>query len=194
MPEPYRSIELLPFDGHGWFARSNQVGLDHFIAQLQPKVVVELGSWLGASTCFIAERLHEDAVLYAIDNWNQVGSEGVQKNPEWAAKLPTLYQSFLSNVIHKELTHIIVPIRMDTREAAKALAIMPDLIYVDASHKEDDVYQDVRAWYPRLNKGGIMCGDDWSWQSVQKGVLRAAQEINQVVSNDGTFWWFEKKK
>ena len=193
LPEPYRSVDILPFDDHGWFAQNNRIRLEYIIDKLKPKVVVELGSWLGASTIFMAEKLSEGAILYAVDNWNQQGSAGVQNNPLWSSKLKTLYQSFLSNVIHKKMTQIVIPIRMDTLEAARALNITAELVYVDASHEEEDVYNDIIHWYPHLDIGGIMCGDDWSFQSVRNAVRRAEKELNQRTKSVGNFWWVGTK-
>ena len=41
------------------------------------------------------------------------------------------------------MAHIVVPVCVDTLEAARALDVMPQLIYVDASHEEEDVYNDI---------------------------------------------------
>jgi hypothetical protein len=36
-----------------------------------------------------------------------------------------------------------------------------------------------------------MCGDDWGWESVRKGVIRAAQELGKKIKVDDNFWYFE---
>lgn len=185
MPEPYRSINLLPFDGHGWFASSNAIGLKNFIEEKNPKIAIEVGSWLGSSARFIASNLQEDGILYAVDTW--LGSVEHTNN----FRVPTLYQQFLSNVIHKNLTHKIIPVRMTSLEAAEALAVNADLIYVDAAHDTDSVRQDVLAWYKHLNEGGVICGDDWGWASVQIGLIQAAVELNIGLYAFENFWWLE---
>ena len=83
---------------------------------------------------------------------------------------------------------------MDTQEASRALNVMANLIYVDASHEEEDVYNDITQWYPHLAVGGIMCGDDWQCLAVQRAIKRAIKEIDQTVACDGNFWWFKVKK
>jgi len=82
---------------------------------------------------------------------------------------------------------------MKTTEAAKALDVNPDLIYVDAAHDEQNVYQDVITWYKKLNKNGVMCGDDWYWESVRKGVIKASKELNIKIYTNGGFWSFDPK-
>jgi len=95
MPEPYASIADLPFDEHGWFGNARQ--LEPILAANQPKIVIEVGSWLGCSTRFIASRIDEDAVVYAIDTWKGSPEEAVHMQDP---RLPHLYQLFLSNVKH----------------------------------------------------------------------------------------------
>jgi hypothetical protein len=185
-PEPYNSINDLPFDGHGWFI--NGSSLQPILAGKQPKVVVEVGSWLGSSTRFIAENLPEGGVIYAVDTWRGSSTESVHMQDP---RLPYLYQLFLSNVKHANLTDRIIPVRMESLEAAKALNVKADLIYLDGAHDTTSVYNDIIAWSPHLEEGGFMCGDDWGWLSVQTGVLKAAKVLNKNAYGYENFWWFE---
>ena len=77
---------------------------------------------------------------------------------------------------------------MQSLEASKALNIQADLIYIDAAHDEENVYQDVIAWYPHLTLDGILCGDDWSLDSVKRGVTQAAITLNRTVHYKEHFW------
>lgn len=65
------------------------------------------------------------------------------------------------------------------------------LIYIDAGHETENVYQDILAWYPHLVSGGVLCGDDWMWESVREGVIRAADVLNLKIIAQGNFWRFE---
>lgn len=186
MPEPYRSVEDLPFDGHGWFL--NAAPLAEQINQKPTRTVIEVGSWLGASTRFIAKNIPENGVVYAVDTWKGSTNETATMQDQ---RIPYLYQLFLSNVKHSGLTHKIIPIRMDSLEAAFALKVTADLIYIDASHDTVSVYNDIIAWYPHLNTDGIMCGDDWQAPSVRLGVEQAAKKLNRKIIGHGSFWRFE---
>jgi predicted O-methyltransferase YrrM len=186
LPEPYRSIRDLPFDASGWFVNEEQV--QDILILLQPKIAVEVGSWLGLSTRFIAENMTEKSTLYAVDTWLGSPDEPEQTQDK---RIPYLYPLFLSNVKHAGLAHKIVPIRMNSLEAAKALNVKADFIYIDAAHDEASVYQDILAWYPHLNANGVMCGDDWGKESVQKGVARAASELKRRFAGQYNFWHFE---
>jgi hypothetical protein len=186
LPEPYASIEVLPFDNHGWFA--NAEPLEILLTAVKPKTVIEVGSWLGSSTRFIASLLDEDAKLYAIDTWLGSDNESEhQKDP----RLPTLYQQFLSNVIHQQMTDVIIPVRMKSMEAARALKVKADFIYIDGAHDTWSVMNDILYWHLHLNEGGIICGDDWGWASVQVAVIQCANVLNKKIHATGNFWWYE---
>lgn len=188
LPEPYRNIEeLLHFDGHGWYDNGRQI--EQLISSHQVKTIIEVGSWLGASTRHMAQLLPAEGKVYAIDHW--LGSEEHQPGQlGWYKALPRLYEQFLSNVIHAGLTDKIVPIRLSSLEASEQLKgkVVPDLIYIDAAHDTESVYADLVAWYPYVQGHGILCGDDWTWTSIQTAVQRFAQEKGLTINASGLFW------
>lgn len=194
LPVPYNSIDVLPLDMHGWFADVNRRYLEHFIKTYNPQIIVELGSWLGKSCIFMGKISSATARVYAVDNWTAIDDASIQGDSVAKAKLATLYQQFLSNVIHNELTEKIVPIRMNTLQAAAEFEMAIDLIYVDASHDEQNVYNDIMAWYPKLKIGGIMCGDDYDAKSVQRAVKRANVILQCDLKHEASFWYWVKVK
>ena len=185
MPEPYLSSPDLPFDPHGWFF--NQKPLEECLLS-NPKTVIEVGSWLGASTRFIAERLSSGSKLYAVDTWK--GSIEHTDDP----RLPHLYSLFLSNVKHAKLTHVIIPVRMESLEAARQLNIKADLIYIDGAHDTKSAYEDIISWYDHLNPGGILCGDDFKWGTVHEAVVHAAIALKQTIEVQDNFWKFSTEE
>lgn len=196
LSEPYKSIDVLPMQSwEGWF--QNQTILLKLLNEYNPKIIVELGSWLGASTAFIAKNTSDASQIYAIDVWVETAecakSTGLPRN-ELNIFFSRFYQQFLSNVIHLSLANKIIPVRMHTLEAARSLNVNPDLIYVDASHETEDVYNDIKAWYAKLAPNGIMCGDDWGWPTVREGVIKIAKELNQNINFQWNIWWFDAKK
>lgn len=186
--EPYRSINDLPFDGQGWFSNAEQ--MENLIAAKSPRTVIEVGSWLGTSTRFIASRLQQSGgLLYAVDTWKGSPNESIHLQDP---RLPFLFQLFLSNVKHAGLTEVIIPVRMNSLEAAAALNVKADLIYIDASHDAPSVIEDILHWYPHLTLNGVMCGDDWNWQGVQEAVIHCASLLNVKVNASGNFWYYER--
>lgn len=188
LPEPYKSAQLYPFDPRGWYNNGNH--LEELIKQYSVTNIIEVGSWLGASTRHMASLLPDDGKIYAVDHW-QGSVEHQPGNWAWDKVLPFLYDQFLSNVIHTELTDKIVPIRLGSLQAAEYFknnlnSFKPDLIYIDASHDDESVYADLKAWYPFVRGHGILCGDDWWW--VHVAVERFANENHLRIENDQIFW------
>ncbi len=195
LPEPYHSVQLLPFDPHGWYGNAQPIQ-SLFTNNKNISIAIEVGCWLGASTRHIASLLPPNGKLFAIDHWK--GS--VEHQPGQVAyypALPYLYEQFLSNVIYAGLTDKIIPMRMDSLEAArqlKASGIVPDLIYIDASHDTQAVLADLNAWFPFVKGHGILCGDDWSWASVRLAVETFANEQHLTISAANNFWCLVEKK
>ncbi len=179
----YDYVNPIPVDLHSWF--NNQNGLERLFANHQIQTVIELGSWAGGSTVYFAHAVGKEGKVFAIDTWQGSSTEEAHKKD---SRLDYLYQLFLSNMKHSGCEEIVIPIRMTTNEAALALNIKADLIYVDADHTTDQVYADIVNWYPHLNPKGVMCGDDWGWKSVRKGVKKAAKVLGKQIETEGQLW------
>lgn len=159
LPAPYNTAHLMPFRLDGWFDGQNEGMLNHIIPARRVKIVIEVGSWMGLSTHCLAKLIQDDGKVYAVDTFEGTPGEFHPKET-----LDTLYDQFLSNVIHAKLTHKIVPIKMESTLAAQSLEIpQADLVYLDATHEYNDVLADLRAWYPYVKGHGTLCGDDWAW-------------------------------
>jgi predicted O-methyltransferase YrrM len=63
-----------------------------------------------------------------------------------------------------------------------------DLVYIDGDHTYEGVVKDLAAWYPKVKKGGIICGDDIGWPGVKKAVdeffIKLKKEY-QIISKNG---------
>lgn len=191
--DPYSSLQtLLPFNDQGWY--SNGPWIEKLFQYNRINSVLEVGSWLGKSTRHIASLLPENGKLVAVDTWE--GSVEHKQSERWSKMLPSLYDQFLSNVVHSSLTHKIEPVRATSLNAALFLIDRPfDLIYIDASHDTESVLEDLEAYYPFIQTtNGILCGDDWNWESVRKAVEIFAQENNLTVYGDKNFWFLKQEK
>jgi predicted O-methyltransferase YrrM len=46
-----------------------------------------------------------------------------------------------------------------------------DFVFLDASHKYDDLQADLKAWLPKVKNNGILAGHDYgSWKEVTNAV------------------------
>lgn len=191
-PEVYYNIKPLPPLVHGWHRHEKQV--KDIFAKKQIQTVIEVGVWLGNWTLYVAGFLPDNGKIFAVDHWK--GSPEHQQPGFFEnTLLPTLYQQFLSNVIFYGFTNKIIPVRMDSLQASAKLnnlKIKADLIYIDAGHDYNSVLNDIAAWYPLLNEGGVFCGDDWNLGDVSKAVRAYQTQKGLRLCVEGEFWWYEK--
>jgi hypothetical protein len=136
-----------------------------------------------------------DTWLGALEFWTDL------KDPERYGSLkhehgwPTVYFQFLANVCHRGLQQRIVPFPQTSAIGAlwlRYFGLQGDLIYLDGSHEEDDVYQDVFDYWEVLAPGGTLFGDDWSWDGVRIAVTRFARERRLEVTFVADKWMLRK--
>ncbi|MSP87766.1 MAG: class I SAM-dependent methyltransferase [Alphaproteobacteria bacterium] len=176
---PYRERQS---DLQGWMdARSI---LFTAIERLRPELIVEVGTWKGASTVAMAQHMDKLSVpgrIVCVDTWlggveHMLGNEenGNWLNLRWG--WPHLYEQFLANVMYAGVAARIVPVPQTSHIAARLLGhlgLRPSLIYLDASHDFMDVAIDLQLHWVLLAPGGILVGDDYTihWP----GVIAAAK-------------------
>ena len=166
-------------DLQGW--NSESVVFEELIKKTQPKTIIEVGTWKGASAIHMAEickREKIDAKIICVDSFwggEEIYRLGFSKNNTSEKGTLSVLDTFLSNVKLTENTQIIYPFPQTTKIASRMLqqrGVGAELIYVDASHDEEDVVEDIKYFLPLLRKGGILFGDDYSnsWPSVVSAV------------------------
>lgn len=106
---------------HGWFLETH---IRVFQAVIQPttKVIIELGSWYGASTRWFVE--NSNAKIYAIDLWDDsfiLNDNHYNRSPELKSMLRShpLYSTFLANLW--EYKDRVIPIKMNTLDGLQYL-------------------------------------------------------------------------
>ena len=132
--------------------------------------IVEIGSWLGQSSCLLASGLKGDgAKLYAIDNFKGQASDPSAKmryqERMSRLKIDNTKEIFDKNIAHFNLTSKVEVIAADSLEAAKSFrepAHSIDLLFVDGDHSEDATRNDIITWMPFLKPGTTVVFHDFS--------------------------------
>ncbi|MGE0223561.1 MAG: class I SAM-dependent methyltransferase [Acetobacteraceae bacterium] len=175
--------KLFVTDASGW--NSDHPFLSLEIDRLRPDLVVEVGVWKGGSTLTMANRMRaigHDGVVIAVDTW--LGSAEHWMDSKQLAELspqngyPQLFYKFMNNVLAADLWRHVVPLPIDSVNAAIVLAakqLQPTLIHIDASHDYPSVTGDLDRWWALLQPGGVMIVDDYDqtrqvWPSVGQAV------------------------
>jgi Methyltransferase domain len=180
--------------------------LPRVIAELRPAVTIEVGCWKGGTAVRLASLLKaqgDDAVIVCVDTWLGSVEHWAGTVPGWDIRpylkhgFPALYHQFLANVMHSRCEDVIVPVPNTSSIAARLLArqqVVADLVYIDGSHDEDDVYQDLLHYWKLLRPGGLLVGDDWHayWYGVICAVNRFARERDLPLQVAGQKWLLRK--
>lgn len=69
-----------------------------------------------------------------------------------------------------------------------------DFVYIDANHSYKSVLEDITAWYPKVKKGGVIGGHDFSgkFPGVTKAVVEYAEKNKIEIMGSGADWWYCK--
>jgi hypothetical protein len=166
----------------GWLGDGARELLTEAVSE-ETRLVVEIGSWVGLSTRYIADRA-PNAVVIAIDHW--CGSPEHQRNAVWKAMLPGLYETFLA--LCWDYRERLIPLRMTAIQGIRAVAsqaLEPDLVYIDGEHSYEAVSAEielVRRSFPRA----LIIGDDYDWPGVSPAVGDAMRRHKLLLDVAGT--------
>ena len=149
---------------------------------------VEVGSFKGRSGAFLAVELLNSGVnvqLDLIDTWE--GSIEHQQGAECEVKEVvdgTLYETFINNM--KPIEGRYNAIKMTSQEAANNYADESiDFIMIDGAHDFGSVVADIRAFLPKMKKGGIMTGDDaWADSDPRRAAEQELGKYNVQFPNN----------
>ncbi len=147
---------------HSFLEDSTRDYLISLCAIRRPKLVLELGAWLGASPKLFLE--NSEATVISVDHWD------AEKLLPWAQSrhkrlVPVIErgvrETFMANLWdHRER---VIPVQLDSQDAVKLVADTAiDTVFLDTSHTYDVTLaelQTIRSYLPR----SFVCGDDWDW-------------------------------
>ena len=153
---------------------------------------VEVGSWRGRSTAYMAVNIVNSGKKIkfdAVDTWR--GSDEPEHKNDPAIINDTLYQEFLTNM--EPVKDIVNPIRATSMEAVKQYADESlDFVLIDGSHEYEDVKNDINEWMKKVKSGGMIAGDDCShyWPGVVQAVNECVPDA-YIFEETGT-WTYIK--
>jgi predicted O-methyltransferase YrrM len=216
--KPY--YENFPVEKYKYYLRPGSMPvpdiLTNLVNQINPSLIIEIGSFLGYSAVIMgkaAQSLGKDFRIICVDMWLSGDDYGwVERDTEppeecsWQVNgYPTIYHQFVKNVIENKLEKNIIPLVKTSKLGSLILRnkiknkvkVEADLIYIDASHEDIDVYYDCKEYWPLVKTGGVMFGDDWTWAGVRSAVLTFVEE-NKLeeqfkIHPNGVHWFIKKQ-
>jgi hypothetical protein len=95
----------------------------------------------------------------------------------------------LWNSVRETAPDWVEMVRLESVEAAKLFEDGSfDAVFIDGSHFYEDVCADIDAWLPKVDEGGVLCGDDYHYEGVYRAVDEKFPNVN-VWGN--RFWWVD---
>lgn len=158
------------------------------------KSVAEIGIWKGelsrmiypvVDRLILVDPLHVDNMTF--ETYTCRMNEPTKTQPE----LDAIHNSIVHDMPNAEV------FRMTSLEAVEKIEDASlDFVYIDAVHLYAYVYQDVKAWLPKVKPGGMIAGDDYNLTDVGVAVddlLEGVQTIGPGTSRGRRpRTWFKK--
>jgi predicted O-methyltransferase YrrM len=163
------------------------------VKSAKPRVVVEIGSARGRSTCFMGQALKQNGSgkLYAIDPhthtaWNDLDSVDT-------------YDILVANVRKLKLDGQIEILRMTSEEAERGWDLPIDILFIDGDHSYEGAKRDWNLFSPFVREFGCVIFHDTLWDlkpdpryaRPDMGVPRLVEELREsgypVITIDRDF-------
>lgn len=154
-------------------------------APLAGAVFIEVGSWKGKSSSYMAEAIKnsgKNIEFYCVDTWAGTPGEHDEDIDVINNQLMEVFENNMS-----PFSEYYTAVRKPSVEAAKDfLPGTADFIYIDADHSYEAVKEDIESWLPILKKGGVIAGDDYNSRLVSRAVHEKLGSVK--VPNRFTFY------
>ena len=158
------------------------------------ELFVEVGSFLGQSTAamaFFIKHSKKRIAFHAVDLFelSEFSDEPHFKAIEEHGG--DFLAAFKSNLKGAEVEDYVTVVKASSLEAASQYEDRSiSFLMIDASHKYEDVVDDIRAWYPKMKMGGIISGDDYDWPEVKRAV---EDTLGPHMTFENTTWLVKKQ-
>jgi hypothetical protein len=107
---------------------------------------------------FSIELVKAGGWLYLVDAWKHIGELDDVNNPsdqQQEERLQRVRDRF------KQFPNVMILRGLSVEMAGNFHDEALDWVYLDADHREQSVLEDLKAWYPKVRVGGMLCGHDY---------------------------------
>ncbi len=143
--------------------------------------VVEIGSWQGRSTSFLARAVAEtgNGPFYAVDHFKgNVGKENFYV--VGSSDLSDLRGNFEANMKRLGLWDSVELLDMPNSEAVEKIEEQIRYLFIDGDHTKAGVEKDIELFVPKLAAGALVVFDDY--EANFAGLVEAANALVARVS------------
>lgn len=136
--------------------------------------IVEVGSFLGRSACYLGSKIKQSRkkiTLLCVDVWPST----YKLDDGGPKEIEAPFETFLANIRQADLLDVVIPIRAPSTVAATFVRNGLSSVFIDGDHSYEACRDDIVAWLPKVRRGGILAGHDYS--DSFPGVIKAANEL-----------------
>lgn len=174
------------------FALSSAAAYNEAVSRFDSGIFVELGSFLGRSSCYMAQLLknapHGKNIKFdTIDTWGSVDGEYFWTKPQVKEEMrkhggdakDTFHYFMKLTGSSQHIRHEIQGSSQDKDVVNRYEDNSISFVYLDTSHKRDDTMEELSLWFPKLKAGGLLCG--LAFQNAKTGAEDWAEESGNMV-------------
>jgi predicted O-methyltransferase YrrM len=149
------------------------------ISKIQNDLIVEVGSYTGVSACIFAKYFKQ---VICVDLWqNDVG--GITNIVDMSV-VESIYDERIKGISN------IKKMKLSSLEGSlKFKDLTIPSIYIDADHEYENVKNDLSYWIPKVIKGGIISGHDYTdkFAGCKKAINEAGKPLK--VFGENSWYW-----
>jgi len=155
-----------------WFNNTARENWNYQVPRTNPTRILEIGSYEGAATCFLIEKLGNSKPLeiYCVDTWeggfehklNDIDMSEVESHFDDNIKYAqnkVKYPPFVTKLKGYSESELM-KLYLDGKKGYF------DFIYIDGSHETIDVLSDAILAFKLLKVNGVIAFDDYLWESM----------------------------
>jgi len=115
-------------------------------------LILEIGSFKGRSANFLLQGMKSTSKLYCVDTWLEPVAGQVSTDN---------FHTFKKNTKYFERSIVVLRGRSNSKEVLERIPQGIDLLFVDAGHAFDEVFNDLMNYLPKVNQNGIVAMHDY---------------------------------
>jgi predicted O-methyltransferase YrrM len=154
---------------NNWFDATARGAWDHLFEKIRPAKVLEIGSYEGASACYLIERLGNVGPLeiHCVDTWGggiEHQSAGVDM-----ASVEARFRNNTAVAISRASQKVSLRVHKGSSDV-KLVELLADghrgtfdFVYIDGSHQAADVLTDAVLGFKLAKPGAMLVFDDYLW-------------------------------
>ena len=145
----------------------------------RPRIIVEIGSYLGASALFMAAGARNAVTrkIHCVDTWMNDAMDDERRDT---------YAAFRLNTAGNPM---IEPHRGESTQIAAEFDQPIDLLLIDGDHSPEGVRNDWHAWSPSLADGATVVLHDCGWaRGVQELIQTITPQVRDADRLPNLFW------